>query len=88
MRLRVREEELGRLAAAVVARNGGFMSFEDYDEAMLGEYYFAPLSWAAGWELPYLMKKGNDDKLCAFAAVEMGLLVQSECIGYRWSAME
>lgn len=69
------EMELGRLAWRTVLDNGGFLDFDSYDAAMQDILYFSPISWCAGWGNHGLLK-ANNDKLCAFAAVHMGLLHQ------------
>ncbi len=72
----VREMELAALAARIVfEEGGGFLNFGEYDEAMERVLYFTPIHWG-----PPI--KANSDKMCAFAAVAAGLLVQTE-FGYR-----
>jgi hypothetical protein len=77
MNLSSLEQTNGRLAASVVAQAGGYLSFDDYDSAMKDRLYFYPITWIAGWG-DRARWKANNDKLCASAAVAMGLLVQTE----------
>ena len=76
------DAEIAKLAAQVVADEGGFVTFAQYDLLMSGEVYFTPLHWIDGWELPSRQRKANHDKLAAFKAVELGLLEQTTT-GYR-----
>ena len=78
MKLSNQEKELGRLALRVVNDAGGSVSFKRYDELMYPVVYFSPFNWIDGWGLGRKAWKQNNDKLCAFAAVAMGLLRQTE----------
>ena len=71
------EQSLGEMAAATVEAAGGSVAFDEYDRLMAPKRYFTPISWIDGWGLPPSFKKANADKLCAFAAVQMGLLEQT-----------
>lgn len=68
------------IAADLVAAHGGFLSFDKYDELM----YRKPIIsfWITGWGLGLSSHKRNIDKLCAFAACELGILKQTKK-GYR-----
>lgn len=70
------------IAARVVMDAGGAITFADFDDAMEPQIYFAPLHWVAGWGLPVRHRKRNLDKMCAFAACELGLIEQT-ADGYR-----
>jgi hypothetical protein len=74
-------DHLGRLAARTVRDNGGFITFDEYDQLMRKAEYIPPLTWIYGWGDPELYRS-NCDKLCAFRAVEMGLLEQTDD-GYK-----
>lgn len=71
------ERQLGRLAAEVVRDAGGSVTFDQYDGLMAKQRYFAPLNWIDGWGDSVVHRK-NNDKLCAFAACQMGLLMQTD----------
>ena len=71
------EQRLARQAADVIAAWGGFVSFNDYDALMSRVFYFAPLHWVCSLARPRSVGKANTDKLCAFAAVKMGLITQT-----------
>ena len=81
MSLSSQEEALGRLAASKVCAFGGRVTFAEYDAIMRAELYFSPISWIAGWG-DHSVWKANNDKLCAFAAVKMGLLKKTAS-GYQ-----
>lgn len=76
------EKANAELAAGKVAAAGGFMTFEQFDEAMRHESYVTPVNWVAGWGLSVAERKANHDKLCAAAALKLGLLVQVD-FGYQ-----
>lgn len=69
--------ENAMIARRVVATFGGRITFADYDKAMFVERYFIPLEWVAGWG-DATLHKTNSDKMCAFAAVQIGLLTSLE----------
>lgn len=71
------ERENGRIAWKVVDDAGGFLTFREYDAAMEPKKYFTPINWINGCGDRYIWKS-NNDKLCAFAAVKMGLLKQTD----------
>ena len=71
------EESCATIAHEVVIAAGGTITFEEYDKAMSARTYFAPINWIAGWGNHNVLR-ANNDKMCAFKAVEMGLLVQTE----------
>ncbi len=73
------EKANGRKALEVVMRAGGEVTFSEYDKLMAKEIYFAPAHW--GWAGTH-SGKPNGDKLCVFAACEMGLLEQTKD-GYK-----
>lgn len=81
MQLTKAEKTLGRMAAEVVTQAGGTISFTQYDKLMYPKLYFAPIHWINGWGNSVLHKQ-NNDKLCAFAAVELKLLEQTST-GYK-----
>jgi hypothetical protein len=64
-------------AVKVVEDAGGVVTFDEYDRLMWPIRYISPVEWIAGWGNPTL-HKANNDKLCAFAAVKLGLLKQTE----------
>ena len=76
------EKSCGHLAADTIAEAGGSVSFDAYDRLMRTKEYFRPFHWAAGWGLARSQQKGNADKMCAFTACKMGLIVQTDG-GYR-----
>lgn len=76
------EQSIAHLAAQVVQEHGGFISFDDYDKAMLPRVYFAPLSWIDGWGLSKAAWKANNDKLAIFAACHLGF-VRPTATGYE-----
>ena len=67
----------GRLAHKVVVANNGKVTFAEYDSLMRSIKYFTPITWIAGWGNSVVWK-ANNDKLCAFAACKMGLLIQTK----------
>jgi len=75
------EKCLGTLACEKILSRGGVVTFAEYDALMYEVKYFFPISWIAGWGDPVLWKR-NNDKLCAFAAVRMGLIRQTPT-GYK-----
>lgn len=77
------KEHCARTALKTVAAAGGCVTFDQYDTLMRSVVYFVPITWIAGWGDPVL-HKSNNDKLCAFAAVELGLLKQTDT-GYTVS---
>ena len=87
MRLSDQEVACGKVAMRLVAEQGGFVTFEEYDRLMRGEHgrskyvYFPPINWVDGWGWSHLYK-ANNDKKCAFAAVIAGFLEQTPD-GYR-----
>lgn len=72
------EIDIATIAARAVERAGGYVTFDQYDELMVTEKYLIPTHWIAGWDLPRHYRKANTDKLAAFAAVELGLMRQTE----------
>lgn len=77
----MREKLCGHAAALVVQASGGSVTFDEYDELMKSQYYLAPMNWCQGWGDRTLLRS-NQDKLCAFKAVQMGLIRQTET-GYE-----
>jgi|HubBroStandDraft_2_1064218.scaffolds.fasta_scaffold216727_3 hypothetical protein len=75
------EEHCAKVACEVVRSFGGFATFSQYDEGIKSKIYFAPFHWAAGWGNPVTHRR-NTDKMCAFQAVKMGLLKQTDT-GYE-----
>jgi hypothetical protein len=80
--LTTQEEMLGLLAATVIAKAGGVVTFDEYDNLMARERYFAPIMWCQGWGQPQLLKS-NQDKLCVFAACRMGIVRQIDDCRYE-----
>lgn len=72
-------------AFEIVRDNGGFLTFKDFDRLMLPEEYIIAGGFLIGAELPYIVRKANNDKLCAFKACRDGLLEQTRT-GYRVKA--
>ena len=73
------EIHCAEISVEVTKANGGQITFGEYDVAMMQRSCFAPINWIAGWGTGRL--KQNQNKMCAFAAVKLGLLKQTE-IGY------
>lgn len=80
----IQQRSLGELAAAVISHHGGVLTFAQYDEVMYPVRYYAPINWADGWGNPVLHKM-NNDKLCVFTAISLGLVVQR---GYVYRIVE
>ncbi len=74
----MKESKCAKIAASVVKEYGGEITFDAYDAAMYFIRYYTPFHWIAGWGLTRGEKKSNDDKMCAFAAVRLGLLKQTK----------
>lgn len=70
------ERRLALYAVEVVMNNGGYCTFDQFDDGMKKYNYWAPIHWISGWGTPWL-KKSNDDKMCAFIACDLGLINQS-----------
>ena len=75
--LSVEERKLASLAAKIVNDHGGEMTFSEYDAAMIMETYWPPFNWICGWALTRSERKKTHDKMCAFVACEIGLIVQT-----------
>jgi hypothetical protein len=75
-------QDCAQIAYKKVKEAGGYITFDEFDKAMENEKYFIPFNWIAGWGLPPKEKKANNDKMCAFEAVGMGLIEQTEN-GYK-----
>lgn len=70
-------------AARIIRDAGGSVTYDEYDRLARrrGNVFFAPLSWVAGWENPWLHRE-NVAKLAVFEAVILGL-VEAVPGGYR-----
>jgi hypothetical protein len=75
------EESCAKVAVEVVASAGGYVTFEQYDALIASKSFWAPFSWCAGWGSRRLLRS-NQEKLCAAAAVKLGLLTHEDA-GYR-----
>lgn len=68
------EKYCAEIALEIVKSAGGSVTFEQYDDLMFKRQYPHPINWIDGWGLCKITRKKNNDKLCAFTAIKLGML--------------